>query len=140
MEVLYPRCAGLDVHKDTVVWRVSAWCPRARAFGGSHLTVAENDPRAVRMVVGAIGIKAHAAVTDRVAKLIDYAAVPSARCYVLLEQTAIAATVFQRGPGGARTASAHLNGALDLPGPDVTLPLVELYRGLTFSSQKVRAA
>ena len=36
------------------------------------------------------------ATTDRVVKLIDYAAVPSLRSYVLLEQTAIAATLFQR--------------------------------------------
>jgi Uma2 family endonuclease len=41
------------------------------------------------------------AVTDRVAKLNDYVDVPSLRCYVLLEQTAIAATLFQREPGGA---------------------------------------
>jgi Uma2 family endonuclease len=72
------------------------------------------------------------ATTDRVDKLIDYAAVPSLRCYVLLEQTTMAATLFQREPGGAWIASAHTAGALVLPGPDITLPLVELYQGLTF--------
>jgi len=72
------------------------------------------------------------ATTDRVDKLIDYAAVPSLRSYVLLEQTAVAATLFQREPGGAWTASAHTEGALALPGLDITLPLTELYRGLTF--------
>jgi Uma2 family endonuclease len=72
------------------------------------------------------------ATTDRVAKLIDYAELPSLRAYVLLEQTAVAATVFQREPGGAWTASAHLAGELMLPGLGVTLPLAELYRGLTF--------
>jgi Uma2 family endonuclease len=40
------------------------------------------------------------ATTDRVAKLIEYSDVPSLRCYVLLEQTAVAATVFQRELGG----------------------------------------
>jgi len=72
------------------------------------------------------------ATTDRVDKLIDYAAVPSLRTYALLEQTAIAATLFHREPGGVWTASAHTNGGLILPGLDQTLPLAELYRGLTF--------
>jgi len=72
------------------------------------------------------------ATTDRVEKLIDYAAVPSLRSYVLLEQTAIAATLFQRGPGGTWTATAHTEGALILPGIDITLPPADLYQGLTF--------
>jgi Uma2 family endonuclease len=39
--------------------------------------------------------------SDRVDKLAEYATLPSIRCYILLEQTAIAATVFrrERGPG-----------------------------------------
>ena len=72
------------------------------------------------------------ATTDRVDKLIDYAALPSLRCYVLLEQTATAATLFQREPGGAWIASAHTEGALVLPGLDLTLKLADLYQGLTF--------
>jgi hypothetical protein len=35
-----------------------------------------------------------------VVKLIDYTTVPLSRCYVLLEQTAVAATLFQRETGG----------------------------------------
>jgi Uma2 family endonuclease len=72
------------------------------------------------------------ATTDRVDKLIDHTAVPSLRAYVLLEQTAIAATLFHRDPGGAWIASAHTDGALVLPGLDLTIPLADLYRGLTF--------
>jgi Uma2 family endonuclease len=72
------------------------------------------------------------ATTDRVDKLIDCTAVPSLRAYVLLEQTAIAATLFHREPGGAWIASAHTDGALVLPGLDLTMPLADLYRGLTF--------
>jgi Uma2 family endonuclease len=72
------------------------------------------------------------AITDRVDKLIDYALVPSLRCYVLLEQTAVAATLFQREPGGVWIASAHTSGDLVLPGIDVTLALADLYAGLTF--------
>jgi Uma2 family endonuclease len=70
--------------------------------------------------------------TDRVQKLLDYAAIPSLRCYVLLEQTAVAATLFQREPGGAWTASAHTGGTLSLPGVDAELPPADLYRGLIF--------
>jgi hypothetical protein len=60
--------------------------------------------------------------------------VPSLRSYVLLEQTKVAATLFQRQPGGDWIASAHTQDALVLSGIDVTLPLAELYRGLTFAA------
>ena len=72
------------------------------------------------------------ATTDRVEKLIDYAAMPSLRSYVLLEQTAVAGTLFRRDPGGAWIASAHTTGALVFPGLDITLPLADMYQGLTF--------
>ena len=61
---------------------------------------------------------------------------PSLRCYVLLEQTTMAATFFQREPGGAWIASAHTDGALILPGLEVQLPLVDAYQGLTFPAQE----
>lgn len=73
------------------------------------------------------------ATTDRVAKLIDYAAVPSLGAYVLLEQTAMAATLFQRVAGGDWIANAYLAGELPLPSLNVSLPLDEIYRGLTFT-------
>jgi Uma2 family endonuclease len=72
------------------------------------------------------------ATTDRVEKLIEYAEIPSVRCYVLLEQTAVAATLFRREPGATWTASAHTGGDLALPGLDIMLPLADLYQGLTF--------
>jgi Uma2 family endonuclease len=72
------------------------------------------------------------ATTDRVAKLIDYAAVPSLRAYVLLEQTAMAATLFRREPDSDWIATAHTVGSLVLPGIDITVPLADLYQGLTF--------
>ena len=74
------------------------------------------------------------ATNDRVVKLIDCANVPSSRCYVLLEQTAVAATLFQREPGGVWIASGHTDGELILPGIDVTLPLADVYQGLTFTA------
>jgi len=72
------------------------------------------------------------ATTDRVDKLINYTAVPSLRCYVLLEQTRIGATLFQRDPGGPWIASAQTEGALVLPDLDISLPLADLYQGLSF--------
>jgi Uma2 family endonuclease len=72
------------------------------------------------------------ATTDRVAKLKEYADVPSLRAYVLLEQTAVAATLFRREAGAAWIASVHTEGELVLPGIDVAVPLAELYTGLSF--------
>ncbi len=74
------------------------------------------------------------ATTDRVEKLIEYAAVPSLRSYVLLEQTAPGATMFLREPGGAWIANAFTDGALALPGLDITLPLADIYQGLNFTA------
>ena len=90
----------------------------------------------VRTVTDAVAIfdvlSDDTATTDRVDKLIEYAEVPSLRAYVLLEQTAVAATIFQREPGGPWTASALTQGTIVLPTLDVILPLSELYLGLTF--------
>ena len=47
-------------------------------------------------------------------------------------QAAVAATLFQREPGGPWIASAHTGGALALPGLEITLPLAELYQGSRF--------
>jgi Uma2 family endonuclease len=72
------------------------------------------------------------ATTDRVSKLTEYTDVPSLRAYVLLEQTAVAATLFQRETGQPWIASAHTTGELHLPGIDIAVPLAELFHGLTF--------
>jgi len=72
------------------------------------------------------------ATTDRVEKLIDYTDVPLLRTYVLLEQTAIAATLFQREPGGPWIATPHTGGDLVLPGIGVILPLAAVYQGVDF--------
>jgi Uma2 family endonuclease len=74
------------------------------------------------------------ATTDRVAKLREYAEVPSVQAYVLLEQTAIAATLFRRAADATWIASAHTEGELLLPGIDAAVPLAELYAGLNFSA------
>src|SRR5581483_10901981 len=71
--------------------------------------------------------------TDRVKKRRNYAAVPSRGCSVLLEETAIGATVFCREPRGAWTEMPQREGELWLPGLDIALPVAAAYRGLTFA-------
>ena len=68
--------------------------------------------------------------------MIDYAKVPSLRCYVLLEQTLVAATVFRRGAGDSWTASAHTVGEIALADLAIALPLADLYNGLTFADER----
>nr|WP_294554318.1 Uma2 family endonuclease [uncultured Rhodopila sp.] len=74
------------------------------------------------------------ATIDRVDKPLDYAALPSLRGYVLLEQTAVAATVFRRDPGAEWIASDHSGGTIIVPGLNVSLSLADVYRGLTFDA------
>jgi Uma2 family endonuclease len=65
--------------------------------------------------------------TDRVAKVREYQATPSVRCYVILEQDEIAATVLRR-VGEVWDARVLVGDAvLDLPEVGVALSLLELY-------------
>jgi Uma2 family endonuclease len=79
------------------------------------------------------------ATTDRVDKLLDYGTLPSLRCYVLLEQTAIAATVYHRKPGGPWIARAHTGSAIVLPSPDITLSMQDLYIDIDGVERRYRA-
>jgi len=74
------------------------------------------------------------ATTDRVAKLNEYAELPSVRAYILLEQTSIGATVLRREPGQPWIATAQTAGTIALPELGIELPLADLYQGLTFPS------
>ena len=72
--------------------------------------------------------------TDRVDKVREYAAVPSIRRYVILEQTAPVLTVLHRGDGGAGWGALPLGAgeALELPELGIAVPVDEIYAGLTF--------
>lgn len=72
------------------------------------------------------------ATTDRVAKLHDYAAIPSLRYYVMLEQTSRGAILCQRAEGETWITSALTQGAIALIAPDLLLPLDDIYQGLVF--------
>ena len=72
------------------------------------------------------------AETDRVEKLADYAAVPSIRCYMILEQNSVAAIIYTFSGSGLWTETPWTEGSVTLPGLDIALPLADLYQGLTF--------
>jgi len=71
--------------------------------------------------------------TDRVAKNREYAATASVRRYVMLEQSEIAATMFERiGDDWVGHILAE-SAVIDMPEIGIELPLAELYEGLDFS-------
>ncbi|MGH7210026.1 MAG: Uma2 family endonuclease [Acetobacteraceae bacterium] len=71
--------------------------------------------------------------TDRFPKRNDYAATPSIRRYILLEQTGPAATVFER-PDWVGRPIEGTDAGLAMPEIGVELPLAELYQGLDFAA------
>jgi Uma2 family endonuclease len=103
------------------------------------LVCAGRPNQATRTVTDAIVIvevvSEGTAATDRVQKLRDYADVPSLVAYLLLEQSAVAATLYRREPGGPWIATAHTDGEIALPGLGVALPLVDCYEGLEFAPE-----
>lgn len=68
--------------------------------------------------------------TDRIDKNREYAATPSIRRYVMLEQGRVAATVFHRQDGDWIGHLVGPHDTLHLPEIGLELPLVELYEGI----------
>ncbi len=79
-------------------------------------------------------LSASTARTDRITKNEEYRATPSIRRYVMLEQAAVAATVFVRV--GEDWVGHIVTGATDpmLPEIGISVPLAELYAGLDLTS------
>jgi Uma2 family endonuclease len=102
------------------------------------LVCAGRPDQATRTLADAIAVfevlSDDTADTDRVSKLTDYADVPSLRCYVILEQTAVFATLHCRAPGGTWVTTEHTAGALDIPGLEIALPMDDIYLGLSFQA------
>ena len=71
---------------------------------------------------------------DLGAKSAEYQATPSIRRYVVLEQTHRAARVFQRTPEGWDSEHVDENGILDMPEIGISIPLAEIYEGVTLQS------
>jgi Uma2 family endonuclease len=68
--------------------------------------------------------------TDRIVKNREYAATPSVRRYVMLEQDRVAATVFARQEAGWVGHLVVEGETLHLPEIGLELPLAELYEGV----------
>ena len=66
--------------------------------------------------------------TDRIIKAREYGATPSIQRYVILEQSAQAATVFTRMHGVWASIVLEGDVALDMPEIGVSVPLAELYQ------------
>ncbi len=75
------------------------------------------------------------AFTDRTAKNREYAGTESVRRYVMLEQRAIAGTMFVRGEAGWLGELIGPESVLRMPEIGVELPMAEIYEGLTFSDE-----
>jgi Uma2 family endonuclease len=72
--------------------------------------------------------------TDRYMKNSEYAATPSVRRYVMLEQDRVAATVFARAGDDWVGHILLADATLALPEIGIELPLAELYEGIDFSN------
>ncbi|MCQ4162351.1 Uma2 family endonuclease [Roseomonas sp. GC11] len=68
--------------------------------------------------------------TDRITKNHEYAATPSIRRYVMLEQDRVAATIFARAGEDWVGHVLRADAVLDMPEIGLSLPLAELYEGL----------
>jgi Uma2 family endonuclease len=71
--------------------------------------------------------------TDQTIKRLEYQAVPSIRRYILIYQTKVALTVhWRQGEGAWQTAPLAAGGQLELPEIGITIPVDDLYEGVTF--------
>jgi Uma2 family endonuclease len=137
---IIPMTGGSFAHQD-IVFNVRGVLGRRlagqpyRVVQAMRLRIGERVRYPDVLVCAGHPSQATRAATDRVQKLRDDADVPSLRAYVLLEQTAVAATLYRREAGGPWIATAHTDGEIVLPGLGVTFPLAACYEGLEFSPQ-----
>jgi Uma2 family endonuclease len=74
------------------------------------------------------------ATTDRTIKNLEYQATPSIQRYVMLEQTAVSATVFTRDGAAWRSMVYGPGSILAMPEAGIEVSIDELYRGVSFDS------
>lgn len=70
---------------------------------------------------------------DRITKSLEYAAIPSIRRFVLIDQEVIGAVMFARNGGEWRGQVIADNDTLSLPEISLAFPLSDLYVGLNLS-------
>lgn len=96
------------------------------------------SPASAKLILGTVAacevISPGTERTDRVDKVREYAAVPSLRRYIILEQTAPVLTVLHREDAGAGWSILPLaaGDTLELPELGIAVPVDEIYAGLTF--------
>jgi Uma2 family endonuclease len=93
-------------------------------------------PRGTRVVTDPVVVfeilSDSTAVTDRIRKNEEYRNTPSIQRYVMLEQTSMAATVFNRAGDDWVGHIVIGDNALDLPEVGLTLRLADIYEGVEF--------
>ncbi len=103
------------------------------------------SPSATKLVLGTVVacevISPGSVRTDRVDKVREYAAVPSLRRYVMLEQAAPVLTVLHRADGVAEWGTLPLGGGdvLELPELGIAVPVDEIYAGVAFAGDDAPA-
>jgi Uma2 family endonuclease len=78
--------------------------------------------------------------TDRIEKLREYGATPSIQRYVILEQDAIAATVYVRKGSDLVVETLTADETLRMPEIDVEVPMAEFYIGIDLTDEATARA
>jgi Uma2 family endonuclease len=78
--------------------------------------------------------------TDRIEKLREYGATPSIQRYVILEQDAIAATVYVRKGADLVVETLTEADTLRMPEIEVEVPMAEFYSGIDLTDEAVAQA
>ena len=78
--------------------------------------------------------------TDRIEKLREYGATPSIQRYAILEQEAIAATVFVRKGSDLVVETLTADETLRMPEIDVEVPMAEFYTGIDLTDEATAQA
>ncbi len=105
-----------------------------RAYGNGRTPFPDSKTVVAEPVVIFEVLSVGIAGDDRTVKLAEYQSLPSVRCYVMLEQDRVFATVITRTDTGWDYALAGLDGTLAMPEIGVEIPMAELYDGLALAA------
>jgi Uma2 family endonuclease len=75
--------------------------------------------------------------TDRIDKVVEYAAVPSIRRYVIVESSSVALTVMERGSAGEKWTTSILTdgkSVLRMPEIGIEMPVAAFYEDIVFAA------
>jgi len=91
----------------------------------------------VVVVFEVVGATADANRRDRIVKVREYAAVPSIRCYVIIESSSVGLTVMERGTPDQvwQTTVLSDDDILRMPEIGIEIPVAEIYEDIAFPDQ-----